>query len=201
MDAKGIIETEGTREIIIKAALAKFSEKSFLGATTAEIAREAGVSEKTIFDLFGDKKTLYRAVRMYFRESALREVIPRLPLGGGAPAVLRGLGREFIRETRENPEAVRVSMQAITAMDDPDIKQGIEEFIGQIKVIVREILVEGQKAGLVRDDVDLEQFSWTMAAALHSVAYLEMMDVPPPIDEEDALLLIDGLVRLVEPDR
>jgi AcrR family transcriptional regulator len=193
-----LVGSRGTREIIIEAALEQFGQKSFLGATTAEIAREAGISEKTIFDLFGDKKTLYQAVRRHIRESAIRNVLVNLPIGGGAPALLRALGREFIRETRERPNTARVSMQAITAIDDPDMKQSIRDFLRQIQVLVENILIEGRKSNLIRDDIDLDQFSWTFAMALHSVAYIEIMEFSPPIDEEDALLLIDGLVRIAE---
>jgi AcrR family transcriptional regulator len=118
------VHGESTRQVVLDAAIRKFSEKSFLGATTIQIADEAGVSEKTIFDLFGDKKTLYLEVREYIRRSAIRDMLPRLPIGGGAPAILRALGREFLREVRGDCDRARVSIQAITAIDDPGILPG-----------------------------------------------------------------------------
>lgn len=47
---------------ILEAALKVFSEKGFNGATTAEIAREAGIAEGTIFRHFRSKKDLLLAL-------------------------------------------------------------------------------------------------------------------------------------------
>jgi AcrR family transcriptional regulator len=45
-----------TQKKIIDAAIKVFSEKGFEGATTSEIAQEAGVAEGTIFRHFSTKK-------------------------------------------------------------------------------------------------------------------------------------------------
>jgi AcrR family transcriptional regulator len=51
-----------TKEAIIDAALKLFSEKGYLGATTREISREAGISEVTLFRYFPTKEKLLEAV-------------------------------------------------------------------------------------------------------------------------------------------
>jgi len=194
-------QNETTRQQVLDAAIRKFSEKSFLGATTIEIAEEAGVSEKTIFDLFGDKKTLYLEVREFIRRSAIRDMLPRLPIGGGAPAILRGLGREFLRSVSGDRDRARVSIQAITAIDDPDIMRSTREFFLETQRLVRNILIEGQKSGLVRQDLDVEQFAWTYAMALHSAGYVTLMAMAPQLDEDAALLFLNLLVDTIEPSR
>ncbi len=50
------------REQIVEVALKLFSIKGFRGTTTREIAKEAGISEATIFKLFANKKALYKAI-------------------------------------------------------------------------------------------------------------------------------------------
>lgn len=47
-----------TRENILKAALVLFSRKGYLGATTKEIAAEAGIAEVTLFRYFSSKENL-----------------------------------------------------------------------------------------------------------------------------------------------
>ena len=47
---------------LLDAALTVFSRKGFKGATTKEIAAEAGVAEAVIFQHFPSKETLYNAV-------------------------------------------------------------------------------------------------------------------------------------------
>lgn len=201
MSPKGRGQSESTRQVVLDAALRKFSEKSFLGATTIEIAEEAGVSEKTLFDLFGDKKTLYLDVREYIRRSAIRDMLPCLPIGGGAPAILRALGVEFLHEVQRNSDRARVSLQAITAIDDVDIKKSTQEYFLQTQALVTNILAEGQKAGLVKGDVDIDQFAWTYAIALHSVGHVILMDYSMGLDEEAALLFLNRLVDTIEAPR
>jgi AcrR family transcriptional regulator len=196
---RGRGHSQGTRKQVLSAAMRKFSEKSFLGATTAEIAVEAGVSEKTIFDLFGDKKTLYLAVRESIHRNMLRDMLPRLPMGGGAPTVLRAFGREFLREVSTYSDRARVSIQSITAIDDPDIKKSTQDFFLQLRELVKNILIDGAKVGLVRDDLDLDQFAWTYTWALYSVGYVTLMDLPQQIPEEQALLFLNRLVDYIEP--
>jgi AcrR family transcriptional regulator len=197
---RGRGHSQGTRKQVLSAAMRKFSEKSFLGATTAEIAVEAGVSEKTIFDLFGDKKTLYLAVREQIHRNMLQDMLPRLPLGGGAPMILRAFGREFMREVSEYRDRARVSIQSITAIDDADIKKSTQEFFLQLRELFKNILAEGQKVDLVKDDLDLDQFAWTYTMALYSVGYVTLMDPPKQISEDGALLFLNRLVDYIEPE-
>jgi AcrR family transcriptional regulator len=190
---------ESTRQLVIDGAIKKFSEKSFLRATTMDIAQEAGVSEKTIFDLFGDKKTLYLEVREYIRRSAIRDMLIRLPIGGGAPVILRALGREFLRNVAGARDRARVSIQAITAIDDGDIKRTTREYFQETQSLVRSIVTEGQKSDLVRQDLNVEAFAWTYAMALHSVGFISLMELAPKLDEQTALLFLNRLVDTIEP--
>ena len=48
-----------TRDKILEAALFLFSKKGYLGATTKEIAKEAGIAELTLFRHFASKEKLF----------------------------------------------------------------------------------------------------------------------------------------------
>ena len=51
--------TTPTKEKILDATIALVSQKGYLGATTREIARGAGVTELTLFRHFGTKEKLF----------------------------------------------------------------------------------------------------------------------------------------------
>jgi len=53
---------ETTRDRILRSALKLFSEKGYLGATTREIADEAGIAEVTLFRYFPSKELLFEEV-------------------------------------------------------------------------------------------------------------------------------------------
>src|SRR6185503_21141890 len=52
---------EERRQAVIDAATRVFFASSYRGATTAEIAREAGISEPILYRHFGSKRDLYLA--------------------------------------------------------------------------------------------------------------------------------------------
>ena len=70
------------RELILEAATAVFGAKSYVGTTTDEVARAAGVSQPYVVRLFGTKAKLYIAVveRAYQRIiDEFRQVLPGPP--------------------------------------------------------------------------------------------------------------------------
>ena len=60
------------REQILEAATRVFAEKGFRRATTREVAREAGVSEGTIYNYFEDKDALLIAIMDMLNETERR---------------------------------------------------------------------------------------------------------------------------------
>ena len=52
--------TEEVVDLLVNAAIEEFEEKSYLGATTAAIARRAGVTEALLFNHFGSKAQLFQ---------------------------------------------------------------------------------------------------------------------------------------------
>jgi len=56
------MKANNTRARILEAALKSFSKKGYLGATTREIAREAGIAEVTLFRHFPSKEKLFEEV-------------------------------------------------------------------------------------------------------------------------------------------
>jgi len=55
-------QVTSTRDRVLSAALEVFGRKGFNGATTREIARQAGVNEVTLFRYFGSKEALFASV-------------------------------------------------------------------------------------------------------------------------------------------
>ena len=71
------MKDENTRDLLLQAALKLISEKGYLGATTRDIAREAGVSEVTLFRHFGTKKRLFEELlNKYSFLPKLKELLP-----------------------------------------------------------------------------------------------------------------------------
>jgi len=70
---------ESTESKLLEATLKLISEKGYLGATTREIAHEAGVTELTLFRHFGSKEKLFEELlNSYTFLPTLKELLPEL---------------------------------------------------------------------------------------------------------------------------
>ena len=100
--------TTTTKEKILTAAMSLVSEKGYLGATTREIARTAGVTELTLFRHFGSKENLFELCvenRSFLPD--LREILPGLD---GLPyeEALQVLGTRFLLSLKTRKPMVMI---------------------------------------------------------------------------------------------
>lgn len=96
-----------TRALIAQNARRLFAERGFDGVTVAEVAREADVSEATVFNYFPTKEDLFYSGLEAFEEELLAAIRDREP---GTPVL--AAFRRFVLEPRgllaaKDPEAAR----------------------------------------------------------------------------------------------
>jgi AcrR family transcriptional regulator len=147
--------TDLTRERLLDAAAQTFSRDGLRGATTREIARNAGVNEVTLFRHFKSKEQLLRAVleRGLASEAAimdqhsswkenLRESMEKYAHHYYSHMEKKkGIARAFLAEAETLPK----SMQTMIA----DLVRPVRE-----RLIL--ILTDAQRAGVVRNDLNVE---------------------------------------------
>jgi AcrR family transcriptional regulator len=144
-----------TRERLLDAAAETFSRDGLRGATTREIARNAGVNEVTLFRHFKSKEQLLRAVlqRGLVGEVAimdqhsswkenLRESMEKYARHYYSHLEKKkGIARAFLAEAQVLPK----SMQIMIA----DVIRPVRE-----RLVI--ILSDAQRAGVVRKDLNVE---------------------------------------------
>ncbi|MCS5496443.1 TetR/AcrR family transcriptional regulator [Cnuibacter physcomitrellae] len=75
-----------SRELILDAALQHFLEHGFLEATVDGVAAEAGVAKRTVYNLYGSKDDLFRAVMHWATDTAARFVADHVDVVEGSIA-------------------------------------------------------------------------------------------------------------------
>src|SRR4249919_3806691 len=106
------------REAIIEAAVEEFAAVGFAAATTAAIARRAGISQPYVFRFFPSKKDLALAVidRAFSRVLADWEAAVPKP---GETRLLT-LGRTYVEGLSERRSDLMIHLQAYAGAHDPD---------------------------------------------------------------------------------
>ena len=146
------------REAIVSAALRVFSEGSYAGATTAEIAREAGISEPLLYRHFGSKKELYFAC-LDTAWGELRDSLRTSMDELGPVEAWRELGPSTMR--RLKAVVPNLWMQAITeAGEDPAIRRFVRAHMREVHDFFAETLRRLQEAGGIPADRDPDAEAW-----------------------------------------
>ena len=69
---------ERTRQALLEAAAARFSEQGYLGTTLAQVAADAGLTKGAVYANFSSKADLFLEVRKEWSFSGLPDVATRL---------------------------------------------------------------------------------------------------------------------------
>jgi AcrR family transcriptional regulator len=154
-------DAERNRRRLIDAAVEVFAEHG-LEASTAEIARRAGVGQGTVFRHFPTKDDLVAAIvidRLAEIDMKAAALAAHPPAGGAVLAFMTELVQAHVRD-RGLIEAVA----GTKALADP----GVQEAHGALLDGVEELVAADRAAGLVRDDVgafDVMALSKAVASA------------------------------------
>ena len=151
------------RQAVLETACRVFSRSSYRGATTAEIAREAGISEPILYRHFGSKRDLYLACLDEawdsFRAEAEEAVAtnPLQCLGAIADAYMRGGLRLRL---------VDLWIQALTeASEDAVIAAALRDQVREVHDFFADVIRDGQARGVVHADRDPVAEAWIFVAA------------------------------------
>lgn len=161
------------RAALLDCACRVFSEGSYRGTTTAEIAREGGVTEPILYRHFESKRDLYLAclaeawarVRTIWDDAVAAEPDPALWF----PAMVRAW-----KESEERAVIAHLWLQALVeASEDPAIADYMREHMREVHGYMASVLRKSQEAGGLLPDRDPEAEAWISLG----IGFLRMIDL------------------------
>jgi AcrR family transcriptional regulator len=139
------------KDLIIDGAVAIFAENGFYKATTAQVAKAAGVTQPYVFHFFKSKEDLYLAVidRAFSR---IYEVF----VGIEAPTeqLYGAMSMAFIDVMKSHRDEILLLMQSHT-IAEPIIREHVG---GKYNLVYEAVLNKFQQAGLMDPDRLASQF-------------------------------------------
>jgi AcrR family transcriptional regulator len=162
-----------TRDRILEAALKLFSQKGFLGATTREIAREAGVAEVTLFRHFPTKEALFQEViRRYSFLPAMKGILPGLEKAPYHEALL-AIACRFLATLDERHDLVRI-MLAERHIYPSQVRGIFRGMLGEVFGMLADYFRRLQRRGVLRDfdpDDAAKAFLGACFAYMHGLGF------------------------------
>jgi AcrR family transcriptional regulator len=153
------------RRHLIETAIRLFTEGSYHGTTTAEIARAAGVSEPILYRHFASKRDLYLAA-LEDVWSRTREAWERkLEEAPDACAAIEAIGKGHVTVRSPKLQLAELWVQALSeASEDPVLRRHLRRHMREVHDFVADLVRRGQKEGAIAPDRDPDAEAWIMLA-------------------------------------
>jgi AcrR family transcriptional regulator len=155
------LSAEERRTAVLECACQVFAKGSYRGATTAEIARGAGVTEPILYRHFASKRDLYLAcleaawaeTRQMWEAALAEEPDPALWVAH--------MGKAYLAARDKRGHIALLWVQAMTeASDDPEIRRFVRRQMRDVHDFVAGTIRRAQEEGAIFPDRDADAEAW-----------------------------------------
>jgi TetR/AcrR family transcriptional regulator len=155
------LPAEQRKAAVLDCACGIFSTGSYRGTTTAEIARQAGVTEPVLYRHFASKRELYLAV-LEESWSKLRAKWEQAVAGEADPRHrVAAMGKAYFAETDPKVLCAELWVQALTeASDDAEIRRFLRKQMREVHDFVTDVIRRSQAEGGIFEDRDASAEAW-----------------------------------------
>ncbi len=185
-----------TNAKILETGLRLFSEKGYMGATTREIAREAGITEVTLFRHFPSKeKLLEEVISAYSFLPALKGLLHEIRDVPYEQA-LTMIARRFIQTLQLRKDMIRI-MHSEMHRHPEKLRTIYQSFIGELYRTLASYFAEMQLRGTLRD-FNAELAGRALLGAIFSYFHTHVLlqqDIDEARSEEFIRQFVDIFVR------
>ena len=193
---------EVRRETVLDAAIRVFARTSYRAAGTAEIAREAGIAEPTIYRHYGSKRELYLAALERCGE-IVREAFSRIAgETEDAHQALHAMGAWYGQTMETDPEYLRLRQRALAETDDEEVRAGLHRTYVEVRRVVAGVIARGQQQGVFRGDITPAGGAWLFVAVGHTLDLARLIGMSPQEFAEECAQMIEVAHKALaaEPD-
>ncbi len=150
-------DSQKSKENILKAAEVKFAEKGIYGTRVDDIAKLAKINKRMLYEYFGNKEDLYRAVLVEVYSRLSKEEMVLLSENISCIDSIKKIVTLYFDFLKNNPTYVNLILwenlnkgEYIKDIDFSSIKD-------PVFALLRNVINRGKSEGIFREDADTEQ--------------------------------------------
>jgi AcrR family transcriptional regulator len=153
------------RQALIDTAIRVFSEGSYRGTTTAEIARAAGISEPILYRHFASKRDLYLAALDHVWGKARASWEHALETTPNVAAAFEAMGRGHVTVRDCKFQMAELWVQALgEAAEDPELRKHLRRHMREVHDFIADAIRRGQAEGALNAARNADAEAWSFLA-------------------------------------
>ncbi|MBB1593412.1 TetR/AcrR family transcriptional regulator [Achromobacter sp. UMC46] len=137
---------------VLAAAIDCFWERGYEATSIRELADKMGLTGASLYNAFGDKRTLYRRALNHYIETTFADRVRRLEGKLSPPRAISTFFAEIIQRSLDD-ERRRGCMLVNSALEvaphDPEFREIVTDVLGHIEAFFRRCVQAGQRDGTI----------------------------------------------------
>jgi TetR/AcrR family fatty acid metabolism transcriptional regulator len=186
------------REAILRAAIGVFAHNGYFNSKVADIAREAGVADGTVYLYFKSKEEILHSIFDRSVEEAIAEARKQLDQISDPKEKLRRIALlhlERLGSDRDLAVVFQVELRGSTKFMEEFSKAGFAEYLA----LIRTTIEEGQQVGIFRPELNAKVVSKILFGALDEMATNWILSKRryklPPMADQVLDIFLNGVTR------
>ena len=188
------LPSEERKKQILRCAASVFAQSNYQKARVSDIAARAGISEAAVYRHFPSKKAIFRevlhdiagSIAMRLQEEASREQ--------DALSAIRAMASTFYNLTADHPDQVRVQVQAISEIHDPEIAWSLQRDHLEWMSFLNSLIEKGIEQGGIRKNADVATLVLVLDAVAMFIQTLSMLQLGEYFTEDTALKMVQHVL-------
>jgi AcrR family transcriptional regulator len=153
------------RQALIDTAIRVFSDGSYRGTTTAEIARAAGISEPILYRHFASKRDLYLAALDHVWGKMRAQWEAALAESSDVREAFEAIGRSHVSVHDCKFQMAELWVQALgEAAEDPELRKHLRSHMREVHGFMASVIRLGQEQGVLNASRNADSEAWTFLA-------------------------------------
>ncbi|MBM3269391.1 MAG: TetR/AcrR family transcriptional regulator [Candidatus Sericytochromatia bacterium] len=197
--ATGRLNADERKAQILRCATKVFAKSNYRVAGIAEIAKEAGISEPTVYKYFPSKKQLFLEILQKVGEVTLRQWQDLAASEPDATSALKKIAKTQFEATISRPELLKVQFQALSESDDEEIRGLLRDNFASYVAFLVETVRLGQSQGRIDQGVDVGAMAWNILAIGFTLNLTSLLELSHELSFEKLEKIGDMLLFAASP--
>ncbi|HVZ93910.1 MAG TPA: TetR/AcrR family transcriptional regulator [Phycisphaerales bacterium] len=189
------------KEQLLDTAVTLFAERGYAGATTADLAKAAGVTEPIIYRHFTSKKDLFVAVVDRTSELTIATWDRQLRSARDSAQRLRRLIAANPMVTDRGKGIYRVIIQAMMELKEPEVLAAIHRHVAKLHQFVSDEVERAQQEGIVSRYYSPQITAWTLLNLGLGFGIMEALGIPGHGVDDRGVHVRDLISRMMLGDK
>jgi AcrR family transcriptional regulator len=188
---------EQRHQDILNSAIRLFNSKGFKGATIAEIAHNAGITEPIIYNHFKNKKDLFIECFHSIENQLQRQNLQLYRnTKGDEISYVKGAAKEYFQFLRENPDKSMFLIHLRSYKNDPEFDSIFRESMERYFGVFEKILSLARKKGRIKSKINDHVLARIFVVHMLALVFLGDFVDPEYLTEEMISLYLSDMLGI-----